>query len=314
MAHWLVWGSSALVFRFCHAYSTDFYKTYISNGFENHAVNAYLLLIATACKMLTGTPLYLDARLVVFGLANTLHPYWTNRARELSPSSPYTTLVTHSDALFLMPLSSVMFGSDNRFYMLCPVFSMVLAKQLMVHRENPYTRIAVDEESLRDDLQQPLLEGEAAPHLHLGFSGLSLVCIVVKDVTLGSLALDGLSIVDILFVHQVCALALALFYKYYKDRRVEIINSGPRPDYASNIVSLGLLFHHGLINYMYVASLYLAYTAIPNIGYAKLLTNLYIPIMWCARLDVDDQRCTDAQCGACWCYVVSAVGILYFGS
>ena len=312
MTHWLVWGSSALVSRVLHSHSNDYCNKHITNCFENYAINIYLFFIVTVGKLILNSTFYMDGKILLFGVTNAIYPYLINKAHEIAPDSVYPILITHTDPLFLVVLSPVMFGSENRLSILIPIFCMTVAKQLMVHYDNPYTRIAVDEESLQEELQQPLLRDRLLSNAHIGFSGLALTCIITKDVTLAYITTSDAGISDILFTYQAFALIFSGFYKYYNNDHIQImydIENG----YAHNLLSFFLLFNKGLINYIYIFSLYNCYTDIPNIGYAKLFVNFYMPGLLCVKMGNGDRHCTDPHIGAYYCYFISLFGLVYFG-
>ena len=74
-------------------------------------------------------------------------------------------------------------------------------------------RIAIDDESLQEELQQPILNDKVLTKKHIGFASISLMCIVTKDVLLGHMALTNINLSDIFFTHQLCAFLLSLVYK-----------------------------------------------------------------------------------------------------
>ena len=153
----MAWGTSALCSRCLHSATAEYSKKYIQNGFEHYLVNIYLFVVVTIGKLFLNPTFNMSSMVVAFGVTNTLYPYWLNKAREILPDSSYPTLITHADPILLTVISPLAFGSDNRLAMLYPIYCMTVGMLLMIHYDNPYMRIAVDEESLQEELQQLLM-------------------------------------------------------------------------------------------------------------------------------------------------------------
>lgn len=313
MVHWMAWGTSALTCRLLHTISGHYYKRYIENGFEHYLVNIYLLVLVTIGKLFVNPSFNFNMTLVAFAFTNSVYPYWQIKSQEMLPDSSYTALITHSDPIFLTLISPLIVGAENRLSMLYPIYCMTAGKLLIIHYDNPYMRIAVDEESLQEELQQPILHDKILTTKQLGFASLSLACVVTKDVVLGEMALSQIALSDIIFIHQVMALMFSLIYKYEKKTKNTIVyyeNAGNLKDY---VVSTVLLLNNGLINYFYIASLYNCYTDIPNPGYAKMFVGFYIPALWCYKFGVSERECNEYYIGGYYCYVLALFGLVYFG-
>jgi len=313
MVHWLVWGSVGLTSRLLHNVGHNYYNMYITNGFNNCLVNIYLFAIVFTTKLIVNPVFYFDKTLIIFGVTSTIYPYWVNKANELIPHSPYPLLITHTDPIILTAISPIIFGSSNRIAMLFPIYCMTIAKLLIIYYDNPYSRIAMDEESLQEELQQPLLHDRVLSNIHIGFSAMSLGCIVGKDVSLGIMANDGIAISDILLMHQAFAVFFSLFYKFYKNVAVGLIYIDDEPTRQEHIIPVVILFNNDLIKFLYIFSLYNCYLDIPNNGYAKLFMNFYIPLLWCLKLEMNERHCNEYYISSYYCYFLSLFGLLYFG-
>ena len=309
----MAWGTSALCSRCLHSATAEYSKKYIQNGFEHYLVNIYLFVVVTIGKLFLNPTFNMSSMVVAFGVTNTLYPYWLNKAREILPDSSYPTLITHADPILLTVISPLAFGSDNRLAMLYPIYCMTVGKLLMIHYDNPYMRIAVDEESLQEELQQPILHDRLTTNKHLGFACLSLSCIVVKDVLLGYMAISNIAISDIIFSHQLSALVLSLVYKRQNDVAPMLVYNEGIGDVKTYTVSTVLLLNNGLINYLYIASLYSCYSNIPNMGYAKMFVNFYIPTLWCYKIGASQRECNEYYIGGYYCYFLALCGVIYFG-
>ena len=309
----MVWGMSALSTRSLHAIGADYSKKYIQNGFEHYLVNIYLFVLATAGKLLFNPVFRMNSTVIAFGLSNTLYPYWINKARQILPDSSYPMLITNADPVILTTISPLVFASDNRLAMLYPIYCMTVGKLLIIHYDNPYMRIAVDEESLQEELQQPILHDKLSTNKHLGFACLSLSCIVTKDVLLGHMAAASVAISDIIFWHQLFALLLSLVYKHQNSVSSTLLYNEDIADVKTYSASTVLLFNNGLINYFYITSLYYCYSDIPNMGYAKMFASFYIPAVWSYKLSVSERHCNEYYIGGYYCYLLAFFGLMYFG-
>ena len=313
MVHWIAWGTSALVCRLLHTINGKYHKRYIENGFEHYLMNAYLLVLVTIVKLFINPSFSFNMSLVTFGVTNAVYPYWINKAQEMLPESSYPTLITHSDPILLTIISPVIMGSDNKLSILFPIYCMTIGKLLIIHYDNPYMRIAVDEESLQEELQQPMLHDKVLTHKQIGFSSLSLGCIVIKDIVLVKMAIAQTSISDIIFMHQIIAFLLSLVYKYEKKTKNNIVYYDSIGNTQTYIVSTISLLNNGLLNYFYIASLYRCYVDIPNPGYAKMFVGFYIPALWCYKLGISERECNEYYIGGYYCYFLALFGLVYFG-
>ena len=228
------------------------------------------------------------------------------------PESSYTTLITHSDPIFLTTITPLIIGSENRLSILYPIYCMTVGKLLIIHYDNPYMRIAVDEESLQNELQQPILHNKILAHKQIGFACLALVCIVTKDIILGEMALANTPISDILFIHQIIAF-LSLVYKCARNTENKIVYYEGVGSQQTHIVSTILFLNNGLLNYLYILSLYNCYYDIPNLGYAKMFVDFYVPALWCYKLGASERECNEYYIGGYYCYFLAFFGLVYFG-
>ena len=313
MVHWMAWGTSALTSRFMHVTASSWCKTYINNSFEHYLVNAYLFVLVVVGKLCLNPTFSTEMMPILFGLSNTLYPYWINKAIEILPDSSYPALITHSDSIILTSISPLIFGSDNRLAMLYPIYCMTIGKLLIIHYDNPYMRIAVDEESLQEELQRPILRDRLETSKHIGFACLSLSCIVVKDTLLAFMSHNRVAISDIIFSHQLFALILSLLYKHQNKVAPMLVYNEGVGDAKTYVASTVLLLNNGLVNYLYIVSLYNCYNDIPNMGYAKLFASFYIPVFWCYKLSISERHCNEYYIGGYYCYVLAFLGLVYFG-
>ena len=313
MVHWLVWGSAGLTTRLLHNVGSNYCNIYITNGFGNCLVNLYLLIIVLVMKLIVNPSFYFDSNLIIFGITSTVYPYWINKANEIIPNSPYPLLITHSDPIILTAISPIVFGSSNRLSMLYPIYCMVVAKLLIIYYDSPYSRIAMDEESLQEELQRPLLRDKVLSSMHIGYSVMSLGCIVGKDVSLGMLAINNVSISDVLLVHQMFSMFFSLLYKFYRNVAVNIVYTEDEPNMHDHLVPTLVLFNNDIFKFLYIHSLYGCYIDIPNNGYAKLFVNFYIPLMWCAKFETNERHCNEYSISSYYCYFLSLFGLVYFG-
>ena len=313
MVHWMAWGVSALSSRLFHVASANYYKKYIQNGFEHYLVNIYLLILVTFGKLFVNSSFNMNATVIAFGLTNTLYPYWINKAYEILPDSSYSTLITHSDPIILTTITPLLINSENRLPILFPIYCMTIGKLLIIYYDNPYMRIAVDDESLQEELQQPILNNKVLTNKYIGFSSISLLCIVTKDVLLGHMSLVNVDISDIIFTHQLFAFLLSLVYKQHNNIEPMLTYYDDIGDSKQYIISTIMLFNNGIVNYFYIASLYYCYSNIPNIGYAKMMVSFYVPCFWCYRLGISERECNEYYIGSYYCYFLGLFGLLYFG-
>ena len=174
MVHWMAWGTSALSCRLLHTINDSYCKKYIENGFEHYWMNAYLLVLVTVGKLFVNPTFSVNICLVTFGFTNTVYPFWIRKAQEILPDSSYPTLITHSDPILLTTISPLIIGCENRLSILYPIYCMAVGKLLIIHYDNPYMRIAADEESLQDELQRPILHDRILTHKQIGFASLAL--------------------------------------------------------------------------------------------------------------------------------------------
>lgn len=313
MINWVVWSSVAMTCRILHTIGKDYHSDIIVNGFENTTVNVYLFLVVCVVKLSINPTFYIDGNLILFGVANSLYPYWINKAKKLSPQSLYTDIIIHSESGFLIVLSPVLLNSVNRISFLLPIFFMMFGQTTMLYYDSPYARIAVDEESLQEELIEPLLRDKILDNLHIGFSTLSLGCIITKDIALGNIITTSANISDVLFFHQLFALSFSLFYKYYKHNSHLIIYEEPLGDVNKNVAATCILFNNGFVNFCYLSSVYSSFIVAPNIGYSKLFINLYMPVLLCVKIKNGERFCHAHYIGSYYCYILAFSAIIYFG-
>jgi hypothetical protein len=313
MIQWLLWSSVALTCRTYHTICNDYHRDIIVNGFENTIVNAYLFLLVCAVKLSINPTFYIDGNLILFGVANTLYPYWINKAKELNHKSLYTGIIMYSESGFLIVLSPIFLNCVNRTSFLLPIFCMMFGHTTMLFYDNQYSLIATDEESLQTELTEPLLRDQILDNLHIGFSTLSLGCIITKDIALGRIITTSANISDVLFFHQLFALLFSLFYKHYKNNDNIIIYNEPLGDLQKNVIATCILFNNGFVNFCYISSVYSSFIVAPNIGYSKLFINLYVPVLLCVKIHHGDRFCHAHYIGSYYCYILALTSIVYFG-